>query len=70
MSENLRKPEKNNLAKPSASTFQRNGFYESILEMRNKDPRTFDELSPATKLALAYYEAAKRKALREDESVA
>ncbi len=61
---------KQTLAKPGVSTFQRNGFYESILEMRNKDPRTFDELSPATKLTLAYYEAAKRKALREDEQAA
>jgi hypothetical protein len=61
---------KQNLRKPEISSFQRNGFYESILEMRNKDPRTFDELSPATKLALAYYEAAKRKALREDQEAA
>jgi hypothetical protein len=61
---------KQNLRKPEIPSFQRNGFYESIIEMRNKDPRTFDELSPATKLTLAYYEAAKRKALREDEQAA
>ncbi len=61
---------KQTLEKPRVSTFQRNGFYESILEMRERDPKTFEGLAPATKLALAYYEAAKRKALREDEQAA
>jgi hypothetical protein len=33
-------------------TFQRNGFYERLAQMRRNDPRTFAGISPASKLAL------------------
>ncbi len=45
----------------SAHTFQRNGFYERLAEMRKSDPRTFASISPASKLALYHYEANKRQ---------
>jgi hypothetical protein len=45
----------------SAQTFQRNGFYERLAEMRRNDPRTFASISPASKLALYHYEANKRQ---------
>ncbi len=42
-------------------TFQRNGFYERLAEMRRNDPRTFAGISPASKLALFEYEKQKRQ---------
>jgi hypothetical protein len=45
----------------SAQTFQTNGFYERLAQMRKNDPRTFNSLSPASKLALYHYEASKRQ---------
>jgi hypothetical protein len=45
----------------SAQTFQRNGFYERLAEMRKTDPRTFASISPASKLALYHYEAKRRQ---------
>jgi hypothetical protein len=47
----------------SAHTFQRNGFYERLAQMRADDPRTFAGISPASKLALFEYE----KQLRQHE---
>jgi hypothetical protein len=44
-----------------AQTFQRNGFYERLAEMRRNDPRTFASISPASKLALFEYEKQKRQ---------
>ncbi len=37
-----------------------NPFYESILALRAKDPKTFASLSPATKASLLAYEKQKR----------
>lgn len=45
--------------------FERNGFYERIIELRRTNRRAFDSLSPATKLALAEYE--KQKLAHEQE---
>jgi hypothetical protein len=45
----------------SAQTFQRNGFYERLAQMRRNDPRTFAGISPASKLALFEYEKQKRQ---------
>jgi hypothetical protein len=51
-------------------TFEINNFYESILLMRAKDPKTFASLSPATKAALFAYERAKRQAAVDREAAA
>ncbi len=45
-------------------TFQVNTFYERLLDLRRTDPKAFGELSPASKLSLFAYEAAKREAER------
>lgn len=42
-------------------TFQLNGFYERLAQMRKNDPRTFNSISPASKLALFEYEKQKRQ---------
>lgn len=47
---------------PKRSAFEKNSFYESILVLRATNRKAFDELSPATKMSLLAYEAAKRKA--------
>lgn len=41
--------------------FETNGFYERIIALRKTQPKTFEGLSPATKLALAQYEQQKRR---------
>lgn len=45
-----------------AETFERNAFYERLLEMRAKRPEEFAHLSPASQIALGFYEASKRRA--------
>ncbi len=45
----------------SAGTFLRNGFYERLVELRTTDPKTFNSISPASKLALFEYEKQKRQ---------
>ncbi len=52
----------NKLAKHGATAFEQNGFYEHMMEVRRKQPKVFEGLSPATKLALAEYEKQKRQA--------
>lgn len=52
------------------SGFEKNSFYESILSLRETNKKSFDELSPATKMSLLAYEAAKRKAEGEREMAA
>jgi hypothetical protein len=42
--------------------FEVNLFMERLIEMRETKPETFAGLSPASKLALGYYEAGKRRA--------
>ncbi len=45
----------------SARTFLRNGFYERLIGLRTTDPKTFNSISPASKLGLFHYEASKRQ---------
>ncbi len=40
--------------------FEVNHFYEKLLNLRRTDPKAFGEMSPASKLSLYAYEAAKR----------
>jgi hypothetical protein len=59
-----------NLTKPSVSTFQKNGFYEDLITLRETNPKAFKSMSPATKYALAAYESAKRKAEQDSQTAA
>ncbi len=45
----------------SDAAFQVNLFYEKLLDLRRTDPKAFGEMSPASKLSLFAYEAAKRE---------
>lgn len=38
-----------------------NSFYERLLLMKESDPKSFDVMSPATKLSLLHYEAGRRE---------
>ncbi len=54
-------------------TFEVNTFYERLLELRRTNPKAFGEISPASKLSLLAYEAAKREeerlqAIRDEPS--
>ncbi len=49
-------------------TFEVNSFYESVLSLRAKNPKTFAELSPATKASLLFYEQAKRQSQVDAET--
>jgi hypothetical protein len=42
--------------------FEPHAFMERLIEMRRARPKSFAGLSPASKLALGHYEAAKRRA--------
>ncbi len=44
--------------------FEVNMFYERLLDLRRTNPKAFGEMSPASKLSLFAYEAAKREAER------
>ncbi len=44
--------------------FEVNHFYEKLLDLRRTNPKAFGEMSPASKLSLFAYEAAKREAQR------
>jgi hypothetical protein len=48
-----------------------NPYYEKLIRLRAEQPRVFDSLSPADKLSLGYYEAAKRRAelIADDEQL-
>ena len=49
-------------AAAGAVPFEVNAFMERLIEMRQTRPESFAGLSPASKLALGHYEAAKRRA--------
>ena len=49
-------------AAEGAAPFVENSFLERLIEMRATRPASFAALSPAAKLALGHYEAAKRRA--------
>ena len=42
--------------------FVENGYMEKLLNLAERDPKTFNTLSPATRLSVGYYSAAKRQA--------
>ncbi len=44
------------------AAFEPSPFYEKLIAMRASRPKDFAVLSPAAKLALGHYEAAKRRA--------
>jgi hypothetical protein len=48
----------------SDAAFAVNHFYEKLLDLRRTNPKAFGEISPASKLSLFAYEAAKREAQR------
>jgi hypothetical protein len=43
------------------AAFEANAFYERLVNLRSKNRKTFESLSPPTKLALAQYEQSKRE---------
>ncbi len=47
--------------KAAQPQFETNGFYERIIALRKSQPKAFESLSPATKMALAQYEQQKRQ---------
>jgi hypothetical protein len=47
--------------------FEPNAFYERLIEVRATDRKTFESLSPPSKLALAQYERLKRGYQHEHE---
>ena len=59
------------IAPPSVNqdaAFKENPYYERLIELRRTKPEIFATLSPAARLTLGYYEAAKRgQALISDE---
>ncbi len=50
--------------------FEPNAFYERLIAMRETNAKAYDSMAPATKLALGYYEGAKRRAEMLREGVA
>jgi hypothetical protein len=59
----------------SDAAFEVNTFYERLLDLRRTDPKAFGEISPASKLSLFAYEAARREderlqAIRDEPSAA
>jgi hypothetical protein len=49
-------------AAEGTAPFEPNAFMERLIELRETGPNSFAGLSPASKLALGHYEAAKRRA--------
>ncbi len=49
-------------AAAGAARFEESAFFEKLIAMRTTRPQDFAVMSPASKLALGHYEAAKRKA--------
>jgi hypothetical protein len=45
----------------STAAFEPNMFYERLIAMRSTNRKAFDSMSPATRYALAQYEAVKRE---------
>ncbi|MGB8509665.1 MAG: hypothetical protein WCD76_14860 [Pyrinomonadaceae bacterium] len=41
--------------------FEASPFYEKLMQLRESNPQAFASMSPASKLALGYYEGAKRR---------
>ncbi len=49
---------------PMSAAFEKNAFYEKVLDLRRTNLKAFEGLAPVTKLALGAYEAQKREAER------
>ncbi len=49
-------------AAEGSKPFEPSPLFERLIRMRAEKPESFRSMSPATVLALGYYEAAKRKA--------
>jgi hypothetical protein len=62
MSVPIEKNKENEGACDVSSSFKLNDYYESLFTMREVNRKAFDTLSPATHLALSYYERAKHQA--------
>ncbi len=60
----------NQFQKPEPAKFETNGFYEHMMEVRRKQPKVFEGMSPATKASLLAYEQAKRQAEVDAEAAA
>ncbi|MGB9180632.1 MAG: hypothetical protein WCB68_15475 [Pyrinomonadaceae bacterium] len=48
-------------------TFEENGFYERLIELRRTNRKAFDSISAPAKLSLAEYEKQKRAAQELEE---
>jgi hypothetical protein len=57
-----REVEKLRRAADGVTPFEPSPLFERLIVMRARTPQSFASMSPATVLALGYYEAAKRKA--------
>lgn len=56
-----------NIEPPKLSApFERNLFYERLIELRRTNRKSFDTLSPTTHLALGEYERQKRAAAERE----
>ncbi len=60
---------------PMSAAFEKNAFYEKVLDLRRTNPKAFEGLAPVTKLALGQYEAQKREhqrleAIRDEPAAA
>ena len=56
------KPDETADPKVAEQPFVENGYMEKLLTLAERDPQTFNTLSPATRLSVGYYAAAKRRA--------
>ncbi len=46
---------------PMSAAFEKNAFYEKVLDLRRTNLKAFEGLAPATKASLHAYETAKRE---------
>lgn len=60
--EEIINPDRLQRAAAGVVAFELNPFMERLIEMRREHPKSFAGMSPAVKLALGHYEAAKRRA--------
>ena len=56
------KPDETADPKVAEQPFVANGYMEKLLDLAEREPKKFATLSPATRLSVGYYAAAKRRA--------
>ena len=56
------KPDETAESKVAEPPFVANGYMEKLLDLTEREPKKFATLSPATRLSVGYYAAAKRRA--------